>query len=279
MFLKHKVRLYTVWDVDGKRDPAMPSFIPHGTDMIRSYGIWLAWAAGSEYTLTLDDDVRPHGDPFAAYEEVFETGAPVSSYLDVGALTTYNGQLRGFPFKDREKREVAIQYGGWHGVLDYDAPTQLAGVNDQEWFDRVVIPVPKGAAVTTCAMNAAWRTKYAPMMWQLPLLEGRYNRFGDIWSGLFQKRVCDALDVAMVVNGLASVRHERASDPHKNMEREQPGIPVNERLWDELWTERGTLEYAYKLVTDSACDYFARLDHEYALHFRSARDAWLALYA
>jgi hypothetical protein len=247
--------------------------------MIRSWGIYHAWQHNTEYTLTLDDDVRPHGDPFAAYEEVFDRGAPVSSYFDVGSLTTFNGHLRGFPFKDRVGREVAVQYGGWHGVLDYDAPTQLKGVNEQEWFEPVIVPVPKGTPVTGCIMNAAWRTKYAPIMWQLPMLRGKYNRFGDIWAGLFAKKVCDALNVAMVINGAASVRHERASDPKTNMEREAPGIPVNENLWDALWTEFGSLDYAYRTVTDSAIDYFQNVDMEYARHFSLARDQWLKLFA
>lgn len=336
LFEKHLDRLIVVQDLDG-HDPQIEKavsgcfydvelhhrgtlagkLIPTGTDMIRSHGIYQAWRAGSEYTITLDDDVRPHGDPFAAYEEVFDQGAVVSPYLDVGALTTFNGQLRGFPFKDRVRQEVAIQYGGWHGVLDYDAPTQLEGVNAQEWFEPLVVPVPRGAAVTGCIMNAAWRTKYAPIMWQLPMLTlhrweflcdvdeykcvlcgarktcgvqteqefidrecvGRFNRFGDIWAGLFAKKVCDALGVAMVINGAASVRHERASDPAKNMERERTGIPVNEDLWDALWTETGTLEYAYRTVTDSAIEYFQRTDMEYARHFSLARDEWLGLFA
>jgi hypothetical protein len=278
LFTRYGVDLIPVFD-DEKGWQGIPDFIPRRTDMIRSWGIYKAWQSGSDYTLTLDDDVRPHGDIFAAYESVFDSGAPVSPYLDVGALTTFDGQLRGFPFKDREKREVAVQYGGWHGVLDYDAPTQLEGVNDQEWFESIILPVPKGSAVTGCIMNACWRTKYAPMMWQLPMLDGKFNRFGDIWAGLFAKKTCDALGLAMVVNGAASVRHERASNPETNMEREKPGIPVNESLWEALWSENGTLDHAYRLTTDFAFSYFHGLDEEYAEHFVKSRDAWLRLFA
>jgi hypothetical protein len=247
--------------------------IPHGTDMVRSWGIYRAWKHGCEFTLTLDDDVRPMGeDPFAAYERVFREGAPCSPYVDVGSFTSYLGQLRGFPFGDRKRAKVAVQYGGWTGVLDYDAPTQLAGVKEFEFFDRTVFPVPRGAAVTGCIMNAAWRTEYAPIMWQLPLLDGKFNRFGDIWSALFAKRVLDAEGAVMVVNGEATVRHERASDPVTNLGREAPGIPVNEGLWGAL--EEGD----YQSVTDSAYRYFKTVDHDYAQHFLAARDEWLRLY-
>ena len=249
--------------------------IPHRTDMVRSWGIYRAWATGREYTLTLDDDVSPSGDLFAAYEKVFRDGAPHSRYFDVGALTSFGGHLRGFPFKDRKPAEVVVQYGGWDGILDYDAPTQLAGVKEQEWFTRIVVPVPVGAAVTTCIMNAAWRTEYAPIMWQLPLFDGRFNRFGDIWSGLLQKRTLDVTGGVMVVNGNATVQHVRASDPVANLEREAPGIGPNEGLWDELCRRQVG---DYWQVTDIAYSYFRRLNHEYGEHFRVARDEWKRLF-
>jgi hypothetical protein len=239
---------------------------------VRSWGIYRAWLHAAKYTLTLDDDVRPDGDLFAAYEKVFEAGAPCSPYLDVGSLTSYGKPLRGFPYGHRTPAEVVVQYGGWEGVLDYDAPTQLAGVNEFEEFHPVVLPVPHGVPVTGCIMNAAWRTDHAKIMWQLPLHKGKFNRFGDIWAGLFAKKTLDAEGKVMVVNGEATVRHERASDPLKNLEREGPGIPVNEDLWANL------AGHDYQSVLDSAQVFFKRWDHEYALHFSRASQEWVRLF-
>jgi hypothetical protein len=271
-YMKGSAAKFYSWD-------EIPEWIPRKTDMIRSWGIYQAWKADSKYTLTLDDDVLPRGDIFEAYEEVFDAGAVCSRYLDVGALTTFPGQLRGFPFRDRNLAEVAVQYGGWDGVLDYDAPTQLAKTpHGHHLFQKMVLPVPRGVPVTTCIMNAAWRTKYAPIMWQLPLFQGRYNRFGDIWSGLFQKKVLDALGKVMVINGKASVAHKRASDPHQNLLKERPGIPVNEKVWDRI----GEIPLAdnqlmaYKWVTGAFAGH--GVDLAYAQHFLKARDEWLALF-
>jgi len=257
----------------------IPEIFPRQTDMIRSFRIYRAWKRGHEFTLSLDDDVLPTGDPFAEYEKIFTQGVPLSPYLDVGALTSFGGQMRGFPFSQR-KGKVALQYGGWNGVLDYDAPTQLAGVSSDEKFNPIVMPVPKGAALTGCAMNMAFRTDQSLFLWQLPLFEGRYNRFGDIWSCLLAKKCLDAQGFAVCINGKASVRHERASDPLANLERETPGIPLNEGIWDALSDPKpGTPKSVYRAVTDSLLHYFQQKDPDYAKHFFVAREAWLALYA
>lgn len=271
--LDYPVRHYA-WDTIPLQHQARRS------DMIRSWGIYLAWSADSDFTLTLDDDTLPNFwdiDMLDEYEKVFKTGVPVSDYFNVGALTSYGKPLRGFPFADRQPGDVAVQYGGWHGVLDYDAPTQLAGVRGYESFSSIVLPIPRGTPVTGCIMNCAWKTKYAPIMWQLPLVDGKYNRFGDIWSGLFQKRTLDLFGGAMVVNGKAAVRHERASDAISNLERETPGVRINETLWESLWTARpgSSLIETYRNVTDAAIPAFPR---DYAKVFRAARDEWLTLF-
>lgn len=292
LFEKHRVHLVVVQDNDGHFDDIVDSlqdveytfrllhwadvqarYIPRKTDMVRSWGFYYVWKEKlSEYILTLDDDVTPIGDPFEEYEEVFNEGAVVSDYFSVGALTSSGLEMRGFPYKDRKKQLVAVQYGGWSGVLDYDAATQLAVPKDRQAFLPYNVPVPKGAAVTCCIMNCAFRTAVTPIMWQLPMLEGRYNRVGDIWSGLFIKRTLDASNLAMVVNGKAQVLHDRASDPYNSLEKEAPSTWLNDHLWENLPSG------SYRDVTDAAAKFFAEKDVQYANHFMEARDEWLNLF-
>lgn len=274
-----ELQLFACHDLDGERD--WPEWIPSRSDMCRSWGFYRAWAAGCEYILSLDDDVRPVWgleDLLYQYERVFTTPQPVSEYLDVGAWTGSGLQMRGFP-KDVEYTFPLLQYGGWDVIPDLDGETQLANPQARSAFQPLVLPVPKGVPLTGCAMNMAFHRDLVPAMWQLPLLEGRYNRFGDIWSGLFAKKVCDAVGAAVVVNGRAVVRHERASDPVANAEKEAPGIPVNEGLWASLGCRnRRDIAGAYKAVTDRAALYFVPRDVEYAHHFVHCRNEWLDLF-
>jgi hypothetical protein len=283
LFDKYNVQVSVIVDDEATWEQ-MPWFIPRRSDMIRSLGFLRVFQrAEVDYVLTLDDDTLPIAslsgrDIFEQYQSVFEAGAPLSDYLDVGALTTSQLQMRGFPYRDREPARVAVQYGGWHGVLDYDARTQLDHPRGPERFKGVVLPVPRGTAVTGCIMNCAFRREVTPIMWQLPLLDGRYNRWGDIWSGLIQKRVLDHIGQAMVINGKASVLHERASDPTANLERETPGVPFNEGMWlcMEPWHKTVGMFDTWHLATTQMAQRFEVHDPEYARLFRESRDAWLA---
>lgn len=294
LFEKYKVFLVVVEDADSKCDLGLeefdnfahftrkdvPEFIPTKTDMIRSWGFYYVWKQGlADYVVTLDDDVTPVGDVFAEYQAVFEKDSVLSSYLSVGALTDSGLEMRGFPYIDRVRRPVAVQYGGWSGVLDYDAATQLAVPMADKSFMDIVMPVPKGVAATCCIMNAAWRVEYTPVMWQLPMLLGRYNRVGDIWSGLFIKRTLDALQSVMVINGKARVWHRRASDAYSSLEKEAPSVRINDRLWDSLVSPKSDdMIRAYIEVTDSAAALFEEYDPAYAEHFIKARGEWLKLF-
>ena len=281
IFSRHGVELFVVRD-EPETWATLPDWVPRRTDMIRSWGFLQAYQTDADYVLTLDDDVRPlagqnGSDIFDQYERVFESGAPLSDYVDVGALTSAGVQMRGFPYVDREPATVAVQYGGWFGVMDYDARTQLAGVPGSATFSNVVLPVPRGAAATCCIMNCAFRREVTPIMWQLPLVEGRYNRWGDIWSGLIQKRVLDAIGQVMVINGRAPVLHKRASDPLANLERETPGIPFNEGMWQALAGNYGvTMNGAWSGVVERMAAIFDDADPEYAEAFRLAAVNWVS---
>ncbi len=85
-----------------------------------------------------------------------------------------------------------------------------------------------------CGMNVAFRPLVAPLMYFL--LMGKdwpYDRFDDIWCGLFMKKVCDHLGY-LVNSGYPTVRHSRASDVWVNLEKERPGMLVNETLWEAV---------------------------------------------
>ena len=96
-----------------------------------------------------------------------------------------------------------------------------------------MLAVPTGVPFTGCIMNVAIRHEALPMMYQLVMGIERvgYDRWDDIWSGLFAKRICDHLGLPVLINGRASIVHTRASDTASNLAKERGGYDLNERMW------------------------------------------------
>lgn len=102
-----------------------------------------------------------------------------------------------------------------------------------------------------CGMNAMWRREAIPLSYHL--LMGRsyrstppsvprfeadlttlpFDRFGDIWCGIIQKRICDHLGW-IVSSGTPYIHHDRASDPFANLRKEANGIAENETFWERI---------------------------------------------
>lgn len=292
LFIEYSVHLVVVEDAETRSDLGIeldnfthlcwsdvPDFIPRKTDMIRSWGFYKVWKEDlADCVLTLDDDVVPILNPFYEYEQGFK-GSVCSEFLSVGALTDSDVQMRGFPYKDRKVAEVAVQYGGWNGVLDYDAATQLSNPKGYQHFRKLVMPVPKGTAVTCCIMNCAFKVEYTPIMWQLTMLEGRYNRVGDIWSGLFIKKVLDSLGKVMLINGKAAIEHNRASDPYNSLQKEAPSVWLNDNLWDNLIANQSSdMLVVYEQVLQSAINFFGKHDKDYSEKLKEDGNKWLGLF-
>ncbi len=229
------------WEDIDKQEWA--SIIPRRSDTVRSFAYWYAWNAGYEYIMTMDDDCYPA----PGYEEL--------DLLHKSMLTrtkwfnTLNSvRPRGTPYFNVGERRIHVNHGLWLGVLDYDGPQQLVNPIPEVYsHDNRIIP--SGAYHSFCGMNAMWRrdamvlsyhmlmgqmfvrkTKGAPGM-ELEKLP--FDRFGDIWCGIVQKKILDEIGWA-ISTGTPYIHHDRASNPFTNLRKEANGIEVNEWFWQKI---------------------------------------------
>jgi hypothetical protein len=114
--------------------------------------------------------------------------------------------------------------GLWNGVYDFDASTQL--VLGKKTPRHRKMPIPKGALMPVCVMNVCFKRKALPHYYQAPMYED-INRFADIWSGWEVKKWIDKNNLSMV-NGYATINHNRASNPFVNLVKEARGVGINE---------------------------------------------------
>jgi len=255
VFDLHKADVYIMQDTSVANIPSEPNIhvfdhtnaldefgenswvIPKHTDTCRSYAMLQAYKHGYDYYLTLDDDCLPSGDPIGAYETMFRPQqAYAYKYFDVGSFFGYKHHVRGYPYGIRNQYGVAAQYGVWLNFPDYDGLTSIEEDITPEYdISSDIVAVPKYSGLTGCIMNAAFSHKYMPAMYQLCMGEkAGYDRFGDIWSALIMKRIADHLEDIVLMNGLARVVHEKASDPRKCLTKEMPAMTKNEKLWENL---------------------------------------------
>jgi len=207
---------------------------------IRSYGFWKAYQLGAEVTITLDDDCYP-GESNLVEKHLDN----LNLKLPINWVTTYPDPkwmyTRGFPYSNREKYPVMVSHGLWSGALDLDAKTEikLPRILREKTYPPIRQIIPFNYFYPMCSMNLAFKRKVTPLMF-FPTMGQKpdgsswpYNRYDDIWAGLFSKKIMDHLDLG-VINGSPFVEHKKASKPKNNYQNELAGMKMNEILWKRV---------------------------------------------
>lgn len=219
--------------------------IPRRTDCIRSFGYYKAYATGADLLITLDDDCYPNQPtPYLidGFLKNFErTTVSTTWFNTLSGRTPNHNELypRGFPYKNRNM-PVVLCHGLWSNVPDFDGQTQIKQPDIRITISGTeASPVPHHAFFPMCGMNVAVSRQVIPAFYFLLMGQNRdgkhwgFDRFGDIWCGIFLKKIIDHLNLACV-SGQPVIRHERASNAQKNIELEKAGLEVNEKLYQDV---------------------------------------------
>ena len=220
-------------EISDDSDVVDPALFSRRDSAIKLYGFWVAVARlRAEVIIALDDDCLPHGSPAEFVSAHIAALAPRPRWVpSIDGFPT-----RGFPYFDLGIMNGAVaNMGLWREVADYDAPQTLAlhrsghlKPHEPGLGNRVMHPQHYWP---WCAMNIAFRSQIAPLMYMPKMGEGSpYRRFDDIWCGVILQRCCRHLGLLLSV-GDPHIRHARASDPLLNLEKEAPGIRANEDFW------------------------------------------------
>ena len=226
-----EIEHYSWHEIDNllREDAAL---IPRRTDCVRSFGYLRALELKPKMIITLDDDCYPDELPFVEQHWSRLGGAPSDAWTN----TLQGGKPRGIPYFNTQRQSIAmINHGLWSNIPDFDAVTQLAGSTNypegQAEIGLINQVIPRGSYYPMCGMNLAFRPEIVPALYFLQMGQGQpYDRFGDIWAGIFSKRICDHLGFA-VTSGSPIIRHDRASNVWSNLRKESTGLELNETLW------------------------------------------------
>lgn len=246
---KFKIIHYCWSDIDN--DLGKNSWIfPRRSSAIKSFGFYKSYQLGAEMIIALDDDCYP----IERYISGFNKKDFIKSHYENLFLKNVNEDKwistinkirpRGLPYKNFTKKytqeKIVLSHGLWANVPDLDGITQLQTVkfpDISEYFKD--IKIPSGKYFSMCGMNIAFKREVAPVMYFMLMGKDRnekkwgFDRFDDIWAGIFYKKISDYLD-RVTVSGYPIIWHDRASNPQTNFEKEKTGMKVNEYLWEDV---------------------------------------------
>ena len=189
--------------------------IPRKVSAIRNYGFYKAYSMGAEIIITLDDDCYPvkNHNLVELHKRNLSLSVPkrwTNTYPNAAHMYT-----RGMPYLNRDECSVYLSHGLWTNVLDHDGPTHLQNLNFKaEFAEHFLQIISTNTYYPMCSMNIAFRAEITPLLY-FPLMgensQGKkwgYDRFDDIWAGIFSKKIMDHLNMG-VVNGAPFVEHRK----------------------------------------------------------------------
>ena len=270
------------------RFPAIANLIPYDSDNRRNIGFLMALESGAELLISIDDDNFPD----MAYDFVgchaicgkvmqVEHIQSSDSWYNICELLTIEPSVvvfpRGFPYRIRRGHQpiyhtevhsarIGMNIGLWTGDPDIDAISRnYASFHVVKWKGEQVALGP-GTWSPINTQNTALIRELIPAYYYVRMGEAInglvIDRFGDILSGYFAKKVCDHLGYSITV-GSPICDHQRT--PHnlfKDLYHELAGIVLLEEFiqWlESVQLQGGNVLEAYRSLAeqvDSSVDRF-----------------------
>jgi len=288
---KFKIFHYSWEDIE--KDLAKDSWIiPRRTSAIKSYGFWKAYQGKSDLIIALDDDCYPLEKYIKTFQkgnliQIYKNNLFKNKFKETAWISTINQiRPRGLPYKKLERiinsRQIILNHGLWANIPDLDAKTQLS-IKTIPKIEKYFVNqlIPQGKYFPMCGMNLGWKRELTPTMYFMLMGKDKnergwgFDRFDDIWAGIFTKKICDYLGYR-IISGYPVVWHDRASDPYKNLEKEKTGIKMNEYLWqevDKIKLTKPNFKECYKELAEKL-----NLKTEYFKKLKKAMIIWSQLF-
>ncbi|MEA1925206.1 MAG: hypothetical protein U9M95_04990 [Candidatus Altiarchaeota archaeon] len=233
--------------------PELKQMIPYNSDNRRNIGYLIAVEQGAEIIVSIDDDnyVRD-GDYLAGHQIVgtTQTLKTVKSsnqwFNPCSMLETDPKRIiypRGFPYSKRwmddasfsnSTGRVVINAGLWLGCPDVDAVTNLNEPVKTVAMNSEQIMLASETFSPINTQNTAFHREVLPCYYYI-VMGARINgydldRYGDIWSGFFAKKVIDQVG-DKVTFGYPLTDHRRnIHDLFKDLQNELGGMILTDKL-------------------------------------------------
>ncbi len=258
------------------------SVIPERCHAETSFGFLVAYEEEADVIIELDDDVFPvdnydliqsHLHNLTSNEGIRVTSKHkwYNTMENLFLNTDYKIFPRGHPYSPEARTEnyawedcggaCVLNMGLWTGHPDLDALTILyhggldgkCNINSKA-LKREKVVVGEGTYFAVCSMNTSFVSKIIPAFYQLYMKSMGVDRFDDIWSGIFLKKIADHLGERVCLGKPLVYHDKRPRSVFKDLRSELEGIVMNETLWkivDSSELDGKDYYTCYQALTDS----------------------------
>lgn len=233
--------------------PKLAEIVPWNSDCRRNLGYLIACQQGAEIMITIDDDNFVTKEDYYTKHSIVgttQTLLTVSStnkWFNPCSLLKTNPPRnifpRGFPYNRRQSNDVSwdnsmgkvvLNMGLWLGQPDVDVITNLNESISITGFKSERVMLDPGTYAPINTQNTAFHRCVLPAYYYIPMgarIYGmRLDRFGDIWSGLFVKKIIDQVNDRVAVGEPLTYHRRNPHDLMKDLQSEIWGILITEHL-------------------------------------------------
>jgi hypothetical protein len=235
------------------------SIIPEKCHAETSFGSLIAWKEKADVILELDDDcfhvnghdlIRGHlNNLLDDYGLIVNSNSKWYSTIENLVLNcnllvfprghpyTSETRVESYSWRD-ENGKCVLNMGLWIGHPDLDALTILynSGLDGRcsiksVGLKRDKVIVDRGTYFAICSMNTSFQRKIIPAFYQLYMKVMGIDRFDDIWSGIFIKKIADHLRDSICLGKPLVYHDKRPRSTFRDLKAELEGMIMNEVFW------------------------------------------------
>lgn len=235
------------------------SVIPENCHAETSFGFLVAYEEQPDFIIELDDDVFPargHDLVQGHADNLFKSGGVTArskaKWYNVmeNLMLNIDGRVfpRGHPYAQDARTEkyiwsdhdgkCVLNMGLWLGSPDLDALTVLyhGGLNgicniEGRGCRREKVIISEGTYIAISSMNLAFVPKIIPAFYQLYMNFMGIDRYDDVWSGIFLKKIVDHLGDRISLGETIVTHNRRPRNVFSDLKKELGGMMINEMLW------------------------------------------------
>jgi len=229
-------------------------FFPENNPRRRNFGYIQALLNNPDIIISIDDDNLPDGDWLSGHINALKSthleSISSNNIINPCEILDTNHKIfsRGYPIseisiasfgyspKRKIFKEPVVNLGLWSKSPDVDCLLNLVYPDIESKGIEVGLPrnFSTNQYLPLNTQNISFKREIAPIFWNVymkDLFGLPFDRYDDIWNGLFINKICNHLGLPISFGDPISIHDRNVHNLIKDLQIEYIGILLNSKLW------------------------------------------------